>query len=340
MTTSYWAPDTAASAGRTGILLANLGTPDDPTPAALRRYLRQFLGDPRVVEAPRWLWWLVLNLVVLPLRPRRSAALYRAIWTPEGSPLLVTTLRQADALQRRLEDLTGRELAVEAGMRYGRPSIGDALRRLATAGCSRILVLPLYPQYSGSTTGSTFDAVVRELSRWRAVPELRTVRSYPTDPGYLDALAASISEHWQRHGRGERLLMSFHGIPARYARAGDPYPEECRRTATALAERLGLEEGTWQLTFQSRFGREPWLEPYTDATLAAWGRAGLGPVDSVCPGFAADCLETLEEMAITNRRIFEEAGGTDYRYIPALNDRPDHIEALATLVLRHLAGWL
>lgn len=339
MRSSYWAPEPGGG-GRTGILLANLGTPDQPTPAALRRYLRQFLGDPRVVEAPRWLWWLVLNLVVLPFRPRRSAALYRSIWTREGSPLLVTTLRQADGLRRRLDDLAGPGTTVEVGMRYGRPSIGEALRRLGAAGCSRILVLPLYPQYSGSTTGSTFDAVAEELSRWRTVPELRMVRSYPTDPGYLDALAASIREHWRRHGRGEKLLMSFHGIPARYAEAGDPYPEECRATARALAERLELEEQAWQLAFQSRFGREPWLQPYTDETLRDWGRSGLGPVDTVCPGFAADCLETLEEMAVTNRKIFEEAGGTGYRYIPALNDRPDHIEALTRLAMRHLGGWL
>lgn len=339
MSPTYWVPEEAPSSGRTGILLANLGTPDDPTPASLRRYLREFLSDPRVVEAPRWLWWLILNLAVLPFRPRRSAALYRSIWTAEGSPLLVTTLRQAAALQRRLNDLGAAHVAVEVGMRYGRPSIAGALRRLAAAGCTRLLVLPLYPQYSGSTTGSTFDAVAQELCRWRAVPELRTVRSYATDPGYLDALAASIREHWQLHGRGQRLLVSFHGIPVRYAEAGDPYPAECRATAAALAERLELREGEWQLTFQSRFGREPWLEPYTDETLRAWGRSGLGPVDTVCPGFAADCLETLEEMAITNREIFEQAGGTEYRYIPALNDRPDHIEALGRLAVEQLAGW-
>ena len=330
----------AAGTGCPGILVTNLGTPEEPTPASLRRYLREFLGDPRVVEAPRWLWWLVLNLVVLPLRSRRSAALYRAVWTPEGSPLLVTTRRQVEELQRRLEVLTGSRIAVEAGMRYGEPSVAAALRRLAGSGCSRILVLPLYPQYSATTTGSTFDAVARELSRWRVLPELRTVRSYATDPGYLDALAASIREHWRHHGRGKKLLMSFHGIPRRYAEAGDPYPEECRATATALAQRLELHEGAWALSFQSRFGREPWLRPYTDETLAAWGHAGVGPVDTVCPGFAADCLETLEEMAVTNRRIFEQAGGTGFRYIPALNHRPDHMEALARLALRHLQGWL
>ncbi len=339
----YWSPPARREGSvppGAGVLVTNLGTPDAPTPGALRRYLREFLGDPRVVEAPRLVWRAVLNLIVLPFRPRRSAALYRSIWTDEGSPLLVTSRRQARGLAERLERSFGHSLPVALGMRYGNPSIRSALRELAEKGCDRILVLPLYPQYSGSTTGSTADALGAELAVWRSVPALRTVRSYAGDPGYIAALAASVREHWERHGRGERLLMSFHGIPQRYAREGDPYPLECRATADALAAKLGLEPEGWIMTFQSRFGPEPWLQPYTDETLVEWGRAGIGPVDTICPGFSADCLETLEEVAVTNRELYEEAGGEGYRYIPALNDRSDHLDALAAIAFRHLKEWM
>lgn len=338
----YWSPSTRSEAARpagVGVLVTNLGTPDAPTSRALRRYLREFLGDPRVVEAPRLVWWVVLNLIVLPFRPRRSAALYRSIWTTEGSPLLVTSRSQTRELAERLERSLGHPLPVALGMRYGNPSIRSALRELAEAGCDRILVLPLYPQYSGSTTGSTFDAIGMELEGWRSVPGLRTVRSYATDDGYIAALAASVRSHWECHGRGERLLMSFHGIPQRYEKEGDPYASECRATAKALAAELDLEPQRWIMTFQSRFGREPWLQPYTDETLMEWGRAGIGPVDTICPGFSADCLETLEEMAITNRKLYEGVGGEGYRYIPALNDRPDHLDALAAIAVRHLKEW-
>lgn len=334
----YW-PGPGRDADVTGVVLANLGTPDAPTPSALRRYLRQFLGDPRVVEAPRVLWWLILNLVILTVRPPRSARLYRAIWTDEGSPLLVISRRQAAALQGALRSRAGREIPVEVGMRYGRPSLAEAMRALATRGCSRMLVLPLYPQYSAATTGSTFDAVGAELARWRNLPEVRGVRSYHDHPAYLRALAASVREAWAESGPPRKLLLSFHGIPQRYADAGDPYPSECRRTALLLAAELGLERRRWTLCFQSRFGRERWLTPYTDLALEALGRKGLDRVDVVCPGFAADCLETLEEIAVTDRELFEEAGGTGYRYIPALNDRPDHVEALADIVEEHLRGW-
>ncbi len=338
----YWSPaprtEGAPPAG-VGVLVTNLGTPDAPTPRALRRYLREFLGDPRVVEAPRLVWWGVLNLIVLPSSPRRSAALYRTIWTDEGSPLLVTSRSQARGVAERLERSFGRPIPVALGMRYGNPSIRSALRELAQAGCDRILVLPLYPQYSGSTTGSTFDAIGMELEGWRSVPGLRTVRSYANDERYIAALAASVREHWERHGKGQRLLMSFHGIPQRYEREGDPYPIECRATAEALAAELDLDQERWIMTFQSRFGPEPWLQPYTDETLIEWGRAGVGPIDTICPGFSADCLETLEEMAITNRELYEEAGGDGYRYIPALNDRSDHLDALAAVAARHLKEW-
>ncbi len=335
----YW-PGPPPDADRVGVLLTNLGTPDAPTAAALRPYLKQFLGDPRVVEAPRLVWWLILNLVILPTRPARSARLYRAIWTAGGSPLLTTSRRQAAALGEQLAARTGRALPVEVGMRYGRPALADAMRSLAGQGCSRLLVLPLYPQYSAATTGSTVDAVGAELSRWRHVPELRTVRSYADHPGYVTALGASIREAWREGGPPRKLVMSFHGIPQRYADGGDPYPLECWRTARLLAAELGLERSRWTLCFQSRFGRERWLTPYTDKALEALGRKGLDRIDLVCPGFAADCLETLEEIAVTDRELFEQAGGSGFRYVPALNDRPDHVEALADLAMSHLAGWM
>ena len=334
----YW-PGPGADA-RIGILLANLGTPDAPSPAALRRYLREFLGDPRVVEVPRALWWLILNLVILPVRPRRSARLYRSVWTNEGSPLLATTRRQAIALAERLTLRNGAKVVVEPAMRYGQPSISSGLRRLAEQGCGRVLVLPAYPQYAAATTGSTFDAVARELSQWRNLPELRMVRSYHDHPGYIAALVATVREAWAEGSRPTKLILSFHGIPQRYADAGDPYPVECSRTARLLTDGLGLPRRSWALTFQSRFGRERWLTPYNDRTLETLGRKGFDGIDVVCPGFSADCLETLEEIAVTNREIFEHAGGTGYRYIPALNARPDHIAALADVVSSHLAGWM
>ncbi len=338
-----FAGDDGFTHGRTagvGVLLTNLGTPDAPTSAALRRYLREFLSDPRVVELPRPLWWLILNLFVLPLRPRRSAALYRKIWTEEGSPLLVIARRQAEGLGRLLAQHHGPPVEVELGMRYGQPSIADGLRRLAGRGCRRILVLPLYPQYSSATIGSTFDAVAAELSRWRWVPELRTVSGYHDDPGYVAVVAASIRERWAADGEPDRLLFSFHGIPRRTFLAGDPYFCHCQKTARLTAEALSLAPDRWQVSFQSRFGREEWLQPYTDETLARLGAAGVGTVDVVCPGFAADCLETLEEIAMLNRDVFLGAGGGRYRYLPALNDRPDHLGALAALAGRHLAGWV
>jgi len=323
----------------TGVLLSNLGTPAAPTAGALRRFLREFLWDPRVVEWPRPLWWLLLGGVILPLRPRRSARLYRRIWTAEGSPLLVHSRRQAAAFEEAMRGRAEGALAVELGMRYGVPSIHDALVALRRRGCQRILLLPLYPQYCAATSGSTFDAVAETLKQWRWVPELRTVNHYHDDLGYIGALAASVRECWQREGPPDKLLISFHGLPLRYFLAGDPYPCQCRKTARLLAEALELPGDRWQVSFQSRFGREEWLKPSTDQTLKELAGAGTGRVDVICPGFAADCLETLEEIAITNREIFYRAGGQRFRYIPALNDRPEHIQALAALAERHLQGW-
>ena len=322
-----------------GVLLTNLGTPDAPTPSAVRRYLAEFLSDPRVVEWPRWLWWPVLHGIILRIRPRRSARLYRKIWTAEGSPLLQTSRRQAQALQSVLENRLPGPVKVALAMRYGAPSIATGLGALREGGARRIVVLPLYPQYSATTTASTFDAVADVLKTWRRLPELRMVGDYHDDPGYIAALAARIAAHWNAHGRAERLLFSFHGIPRRYARAGDPYPEQCQRTAEHVARRMQLPAERWGVAFQSRFGREEWLRPYTDYTLREWASSGLRSVDVVCPGFPADCLETLEEIAHYNREVFLGAGGKVYHYIPALNDDPQHIAALAELTVRQTCGW-
>jgi protoporphyrin/coproporphyrin ferrochelatase len=325
--------------GGTGVLLVNLGTPEAPTTAAVRRYLAEFLWDPRIVEAPRWLWWLVLHGVILRVRPARSAALYREIWTDEGSPLLVHGRRQAAALQLRLaEDWPG-EIRVVLAMRYGRPSVEEGLETLRTLGIGRLVVLPLFPQYSGTTTGSVYDAVTRVLGGWRWLPELRFLTHYHDHPGYIAALAASVREHQTGRGRPQRLLFSFHGIPRRYLDAGDPYHCECHKTARLVAEALDLPRDAWALTFQSRVGREEWLKPYTDEVLEAWGREGLGKVQVLCPGFSADCLETLEEIAGQGSAQFREAGGGTLEYIPALNERPDHIAALADLVTAATEDW-
>ncbi len=329
-----------ASAAAPGVLLVNLGTPTAPTPGALRTYLREFLGDRRVVDLPRLPWWLLLNLVILPLRPRRSARLYRNVWSAEGSPLLVIGRRQRDGLAARLAASLGVAVPVELAMRYGQPSVARGLDALAAAGCTRIVVLPLYPQYSAATVGTTFDAVARTLLARRRVPELAFVADYHDHPGYVAALAASVRERWQADGEPDHLLVSFHGIPTRYATLGDPYPEQCRVTAELFAAALGLAADRWSLAYQSRFGREEWLGPATDAELARLGGLGCRTLDVICPGFAADCLETLEEIAITGREQFHAAGGSDLRYIPALNDRPDHVAALADVAGSRLRAWL
>lgn len=323
----------------TGVLLTNLGTPDAPTPAALRRYLREFLGDPRVVELPRPVWWLVLNGVILRLRPKRSAAMYQRIWTEEGSPLLTISRRQAAALQAALRERFSGPVEVVLAMRYGSPSIAAGLAELRSAGARRVLVLPLYPQYSAATTASTFDAVAGVLMGWRWLPELRFVNQYHDDSGYIGALAGSIQRRWEVHGEPEHLLFSFHGLPREYFLAGDPYHCQCHKTARLVAERLGLAQERWAVSFQSRVGPKAWLKPYTDHTLRDWGKRKYREVHVVCPGFAADCLETLDEIANENRKLFERAGGAGFRYLPALNDTPEHIAALSDLVERHTRGW-
>ena len=319
----------------TGLLLVNLGTPDSPATADVRRYLAEFLSDPRVVEAPRWLWWPLLHGVILNTRPRRSAEAYRRIWTDQGSPLLLHTRRQAEALQEAL----GEAVRVVPAMRYGNPSIASGLQQLRDAGCGRILVLPLYPQYSATTTASTFDAVAEELKKWRHLPALRLVDQYHDHPGYIAALAASVRDFQAEKGKPDLLLFSFHGIPQRYADQGDPYPQQCERTARLLADALELAPDQWRLSYQSRMGREPWLQPYTSDTLEKLAGQGIRHVQVLCPGFAADCLETLEEIAMENRELFLAAGGEQYQYIPCLNDRPEHIQTLADIARNNLGGW-
>jgi ferrochelatase len=322
------------------VLLVNLGTPDAPTAPALKRYLRQFLSDPRVVEIPKPLWWLILNGLILNIRPKKSAAKYQTVWTPEGSPLKVHTARQATLLQGYLGERLKAPILVDFAMRYGNPSIRETLSRLRERGADRVLVVPLYPQAASSTTGSTLDAVTDALRRVRNVPALRFVRSFHDHPLYIHALAESVREHWAAHGRAEKLVMSFHGLPRFHLEKGDPYHCECHKTGRLLAEALGLGPDQWIVTFQSRFGRAEWLKPYTQETLESIARAGVRSVDTVCPGFVSDCLETLEEIALENRAAFLAAGGREFRYIPCLNERHAWIEALSRIVEDNLQGWL
>lgn len=320
------------------VLLCNLGTPDAPTAGALRRYLAQFLSDPRVVEIPPIIWKPILYGAILPTRPRQSAAKYAGIWMPEGSPLKVWTERQAAALQQTL-DARGHAVTVRYAMRYGNPSVASQLDALKAAGATRILILTAYPQYSGATTASVSDAVGNWAARIRNQPELRFVRGYHDDIGYIAALALSISRHWAVHGRPDKLVMSFHGVPERTERLGDPYGRECRETARLLVDKLGLRDDEFVVTFQSRFGKAKWLEPATATVLEELGKAGTGRVDVVCPGFTADCLETLEEIAMEGRESFLHAGGKAFHYIPCLNDSQVWMEALADITARQVAGW-
>ncbi|PJF37398.1 MAG: ferrochelatase [Candidatus Thermofonsia Clade 1 bacterium] len=328
------------SAERIGILVANLGTPNAPTAPALRRYLRQFFDDPRVFEFPRLTWWLLTRAIILNRRPRRSAALYASIWRQEGSPLLLYSQAIADGLQARLQPHSAQPLQVALGMRYGDPSIPYALNQLRAANVRRLLILPLFPQYSATTVASVFDAVTAELQRWRWLPELRFIMHYHDQAAYIAALVERIRQAWQANGRGEKLVFSFHGIPKRYFMNGDPYYCECQKTARLVAEALDLPKADYVVAFQSRFGREEWLKPYTSEALVELAAQGVRRVDVICPGFAADCLETLEEIDSENRKVFLEAGGEAYQYIPALNDSPMHLEALSALALQHLQGWL
>jgi len=328
-----------ASAQCTGVLLVNLGTPQAPTAGAVRQYLAEFLWDPRLIELPRILWWFILHIFILRFRPRRSAAAYAKIWREDGSPLLSLSQALCNALQAKLDAHLPHGIKIELGMRYGEPSIAAALSRLQESGMNRLLVLPLYPQYSATTTASVFDRVADELKTWRLLPELRMINSYHDHPAYIEALSVQIEHWWQSRRRGEKLLFSFHGIPERYFLDGDPYPCQCRKTARLVADRLRLKDDEYEVAFQSRFGPREWVRPYADETLSEWAGSGVSTVDVVCPGFAVDCLETLEEMAMENRERFLASGGKDYSYIPALNAEPGHVAALMSLIESHLQAW-
>jgi protoporphyrin/coproporphyrin ferrochelatase len=327
---------------RIGILMIQLGTPDAPEPAAVRRYLKQFLSDSRVVEIPKILWSLILNGIILNTRPKKSAEKYRSIWTKEGSPLMMHSQAQAKLLQGYLGE-RGHHVTVALAMRYGNPGIPEVMRQLREKNVTKLLILPMYPQYAAATTATGLDEVFRELAIWRNQPELRTIRSYHQDAGYIQALANQVRKHWEREqagdGKGQLLLLSFHGVPERSLHLGDPYHCECYVTARLLAQALELPKEQVQVTFQSRFGKAKWLEPYTDATLKALPGKGVSKIDVMCPGFVADCLETLEEIAIEGKETFLHAGGKAYRYIACVNDSPQFIHALSDLCERHLAGW-
>ena len=327
-------------AQRVGILLVNLGSPEAPTPKALRKYLAQFLSDPRVVEAPRWFWLPLLHGFLLNSLPAKSAAKYAKVWTKQGAPLRVATEIQAKMLAGYFAKSGHGELRVEYAMRYGAPSIEQGLMKLKACQCSRILALPLYPQYASSSTGSVIDALGEAARHIRNLPELRFVRGFHDHPAYLSALTSSVVEHWKREGLPERLLMSFHGLPKAMLDKGDPYFCECHKTARLLAEQLGLKPEQYAVSFQSRFGRSEWLKPYTDATLKTWGREGVKTVDVVCPGFVSDCLETLEEIAQDGRAAFLSSGGKAFRYIEALNTRHEFIAALQRIVQESIQDWL
>lgn len=329
------------TAAKTGILLINLGTPDAPTAAAVKPYLREFLGDPRVVEIPRAVWWLILNGIILNTRPKKSAEKYAQIWTKEGSPLLVHTQRQAKLLKGYLgESLGNTAPAIEFAMRYGNPSVASALEKLKLQNCERILILPLYPQYAASSTATALDAVFDALRKMRNMPEIRTVRSFHDHPGYIAALAQSVRDDWMRNGQPDKLVMSFHGVPRYTLDKGDPYHCECQKTGRLLAEALGLKQDQYRISFQSRFGRAEWLKPYTVATLEELGKQSVNRVDVICPGFVGDCLETLEEIALEGKASFLGAGGKEFHYIPCLNERDDWIRALSDIVAANLQGWI
>ncbi len=327
-----------ATAATTAVLLCNLGTPDAPTASALRRYLAEFLSDPRVVEIPRPIWWLILHGIILRIRPKKSAAKYASIWMKEGSPLRVWTEKQALMLRGYL-GVRGHNVQVAYAMRYGNPSIASQLDKLKASGVTRILIVPAYPQYSAATTASVFDAVYSWAGKVRNLPEFRFINHYHDDLGYIAALATRIRAHWQTHGRAEQLVMSFHGVPERTLQLGDPYHCECYKTARLLAESLGLPKDRYTVTFQSRFGKAKWLQPYTEPTLVKMAQAGVQSVDVVCPGFTSDCLETLEEISMEARHAFLAAGGKSFCYIDCLNDSAPWLAALAELSITHMGGW-
>jgi ferrochelatase len=326
---------------KTAVLLINLGTPDAPTPKAVRRYLKEFLSDPRVIEMPRALWWLILNGIILNTRPKQSAKKYQSIWQPEGSPHKVHTGRQTALLHDHLREKLGdMPIVIDYAMRYGNPSIPDVLRKLKQQNCQRLLLVPLYPQYAASTTATAYDAIFDTLKSMRNMPELRLIKHFHDHPGYIKASAQNIRDYWALHGRPNKLVMSFHGLPRKTLESGDPYYCECQKSGRLIAEELGLNKDQYLVTFQSRFGRAEWLQPYTAATLRELGEGKTGRVDVTCPGFVTDCLETLEEIAMEVRDEFLHAGGGEYHYIPCLNERPDWIQALGSVVLDNLHDWL
>lgn len=323
---------------KTAVVLINIGTPEAPTPSAVRRYLKEFLWDPRVVEIPRALWWLILHLIILPFRSKKSAEKYASIWTNDGSPLLVHTRKQAMLLKGYLGE-RGHDVHATFAMRYGTPSIPVVLAQLKADGYERILILPAYPQYSATTTASGFDAVTSHYQQTRNIPELRFIKHYHDHPAYIQALKSSILKSWQDHGRPEKLVMSFHGLPKAFLLRGDPYHCECYKTARLLAEQLGIGKDDYLVTFQSRLGRAEWLQPYTEPTVQALAKQGVKRIDVVCPGFLADCLETLEEISMEVRQAFLTAGGQSFNYIPCLNESPDGLRALAEITEAELFGW-
>lgn len=324
-----------------GVVLANLGTPDAPTPAAVRRFLREFLSDSRVIEVPRPVWWLILNAFILPFRPTRVAKLYQSIWEREGdSPMRRILREQCERLQLQLTGaMPSVQVSVMPAMSYGNPSIASAMTALMEQGAEQIVVLPLFPQFSATSTAPVYDAIARWQASQRNLPSVVIIKDYYKHPVYIAALAASVQAHRQKHGNAEKLLISFHGIPQPYADKGDPYPERCKETAVRVASALNLPEDAWALSFQSRFGFQEWVKPYTDETLTAWGQQGVSSVQVICPAFSADCLETLEEIAEENQETFVHAGGKSYQYIPALNVRPDHIALMSALVRPHLEAF-
>jgi ferrochelatase len=327
--------ESPASGPQIGVLLVNLGTPSAPTAAAVRKYLAEFLSDPRVIDYPRWLWLPILYGIILRVRPRRSAQAYSKIWTPQGSPLLVNSRELAGAVS----NVCDANIRVELAMCYGEPSIASAMERFSDAGIRRVLIVPLYPQYSATSTAAVFDAVHATVARTRWVPELRSVADYHAAPRYIDALAGSVKNFWTANDRAEKLLLSFHGIPQRYVRSGDPYAEQCLETAALLRDKLAMNADELIVTFQSRVGRERWLTPYTDETLSQLPKQGIRRIQVLCPGFAVDCLETLEEIAIRGNEQFRDAGGEKLDYIPALNASSHHVELMRSLIEQHTSGW-
>ena len=317
--------------GKTGVLLVNLGTPDEPTAPAVRRYLAEFLADPRVVEIPKLIWMMILHGIILRVRPAKSAALYKQVWTEQGSPLMDITRRQTQKLHSYFKQ-AGEEVSVEFCMRYGEPSVSSTLKRMHQDGIDKLVVLPLYPQYAAPTTASAFDAIAKELTSWRYLPALHFINTYHDNPDFIDALAASIAKDFEINGQPQKLVLSYHGMPERNLHLGDPYYCFCMKTTKLVVAKLGLKEDQYITTFQSRFGKAKWLTPYTDATMESLPKEGIKDIAVVCPAFSADCLETLEEIAGENREIFEEAGGESYRYIAALNDDDAHIKMMANIV--------